>query len=117
MPLELHTRDVLDRRPRRPHPAAERQCLLGVCQLTLKLLLCLDQDRNACGYIVRRGLEQRGGFLQSVLARSQPVARGLAGQRLDTADARGNRAFRHDLEQRNVAERGDMGAAAEFDRI
>ncbi len=47
----------------------------------------------------------------------QILAGRLAGQGLDAADAGGDAAFRHDLEQGDVAGAGDVGAAAQFHRI
>src|SRR3546814_2099260 len=41
----------------------------------------------------------------------------LAGQRLDPADTRRYRAFVHDLEQADVARRGDMRAAAQLQTV
>ena len=74
-----------------------------------------DQRGDARRDFVGRGLERRRGFAQLGVAGDEPLARAFAGQRLDAADARGDRAFGDDLEDGDVAERVDVGAAAQFD--
>ena len=59
--------------------------------------------------LVRRGPCQRHGVV-GVLAGM------IAGQRLDAADAGGNRAFAGHRDQADIAGAADMGAAAQFDR-
>ena len=54
--------------------------------------------------LLGRGLERGGDRLERFLAPDQPLPRGLAGQRLDPAHARADRAFGNDLEQADVAE-------------
>src|SRR3546814_4113748 len=54
---------------------------------------------------------------QFLVARLEPASRGVAGQRLDPADTRRYRAFVHDLEQADVARRGDMRAAAQLQTV
>ena len=73
--------------------AAHRQRLLGVGELALELAAFLDQRGDARRDFLGRGFEGRGGFAEALVAGVEPQARGLAGQRFDAADARGDRAF------------------------
>ena len=83
--------------------AAHGQRLLGVGQLALELAALLDQRGDARRDFVGRGFERGGGFAQLVVAGVEPLARAFAGQRLDPADARRDRAFADDLEDGDVA--------------
>ena len=93
------------------------QRLLRVGQLALELAGGLDQGSDPRRNFVGRRLETCRGFTQLQVAVAEPPPRGFAGQRLDPPHARADRAFRHDLQQLNVAQRADVGAAAQLDRI
>ncbi len=73
--------------PRAPAPS-------GIGQFALELAALLDQRSDARRRFVGRGLERGGDGAQLLVAVRQPLARGLAGQRLDTAYARSKRRFR-----------------------
>ena len=68
-------------------------------------------------HLVGRDLEQLGRLAHALVLRGEIGARAIAGQRLDAADAGGDRAFADDLEQADIAGAPHMRAAAELDRI
>ena len=101
---------------RRRRAAAHRELLARLRQIALQLLALFHQRGDARRHLVergaqfaRRGLGQRHGVV-GVLARV------VAGQRLDAADAGGNRAFAGHRNQADIAGAAHMGAAAQFDR-
>ena len=100
-----------------PLAAAKRDLALGVGQLALELAALVDDGRKPLDHFVGRDLEQLGRLAHALVLRREIAPRGIAGQRLDAADAGGDRALADDLEQADIAGAPDMGAAAELDGI
>ena len=100
-----------------PLAATKRDLALRVRQLALELAALVDDGRKPLDHFVRRDLEQLGRLAHTLVLRREIAPRGIAGQRLDAADAGGDRALADDLEQADIAGAPDMGAAAELDRI
>ena len=67
--------------------------------------------------LVRPHLQRRRDRLEPLLLLGEVFPRRGAGQRLDAADARGDRALADERDQADLAGAADMGAAAELDRI
>ena len=97
--------------------ATKRDLALRVRQLALELAALVDDGRQPLDHFVGSDLEQLGRLAHAIILRGEIEARGIAGQRLDAADAGGDRALAHDLEQADIAGPPDMRAAAELDGI
>ena len=95
--------------------AGQRPARFG--QLALEPAIVVEQPRQAGRQLGRAGAQRHRRLPQQLLFLGKiGLGRG-AGQRFDTADARGHRAFADDLEQADIAGAADMGAAAQLDRI
>ncbi|MHC2377647.1 hypothetical protein ACVIHA_002022 [Bradyrhizobium liaoningense] len=96
--------------------AAHRELLAGVGQLALELLALLHQRGDARRHIVEGGTQLVGRGLRQCHGLVGVPARVIAGQRLDAAHARGDRALARQRDQADIAGALHMGAAAELDR-
>ena len=86
-----------------PLAAAKRDLALRVRQLALELAALVDDGRKPLDHFVGSDLEQLGRLAHALVLRGEIAARGIAGQRLDAADAGGDRALADDLEQADIA--------------
>ena len=111
------TADLLGSRRLGLAAAAKRQRLLRLGQLTLEPLGVLDQRYHPARHFIRARFQRCCGLAQPGVTLAQPLPRRFPGQRLDPPNPRRHRAFRDDLEQRDIAQRIDVGPAAQFDRI
>ena len=96
----------------------QRQRFLRVGQFAFEPAALVGQLRDARGQIRPALVFSAAAASRASSAWSDEIApRAFAGQRLDAAHAGGDRAFRQDREQADVAEAAHMRAAAQFDRI
>src|SRR4029077_870233 len=88
--------------------ATKRDLPLRVRQLALELAPLVDDGSKPLDHFVGRDLEQLGRLALTLVLRREIGPRGIAGQRLDAAAARGDRALADDLEQADIAGAADM---------
>ena len=97
-----------------PPPVAS--CWRSLAISCSRRLRSVGERGEALGEVGGRHLEGGRGLGEQALLVLDVAPGGLAGQRLDAADAGGDRALGGDLEQRDVAGARAMRAAAELDR-
>ena len=97
--------------------AAERELALGVGELLLELPPLIEDGGEPLDHLVGADLEQLRRLAHALILRREIRARALAGERLDAADARSNRALANDLEQADIAGPPHMRAAAQLDGV
>ena len=90
-PCQLADRECRAAPPPLPPPSASSR--LASAKLALELAALVDDGREPLDHLVGGDLEQLGRLAHALILRGEIEARGLAGQRLDAADAGGDRAL------------------------
>ena len=97
--------------------AAHRQRFFASASSRSSRLRSSTSDAIRAGTSSGEDFRRRCRLAQLRFAIAQPSPGGLAGQRLDPPNARGNSAFGDDLQQLDVAQRAHVRAAAQLDGI
>ena len=130
-PAQILGRNVLQRAGKelhRPKIADHRGCVgrrtpakgklaLGIGELFFELAALIEKGGEPLDHLVGADFEQLRSLAHAGVLRGEIRACPLPSQRLDAADAGGNRALAHDLEQADIAGAPHMGAAAKLDGI
>ena len=92
--------------------AAQRQLLARLGELALELLALIEQGFDTLDDVGRRHAQHRGRGMDTLVLGIEIAPRRFAGERLETAHARGGSAFRDDLDEADIAGAPRMRAAA-----
>ena len=93
---------------------AAGQLLAQRLDLVAQRLRLVEPLGDAVEQLGRRDAHERRGPAELLLLAAQPLDRTGAGDRLDAAEVRADRALGHDLHRADVAERLHVGAAAQL---